>query len=236
MKRPQVRAQLEARIAYHFKNPALLEQALTHISALPNDSSRLGSYQRLEFLGDRVLGLAICNMLLEAYPSAEEGELSRRLADLVRADTCAEVAADMEVAPAIRLGAGEAQSGGRRKKAILADICEAIVGAVFLDGGPAAADALVGRFWGERLTASRRPLRDAKTALQEWAQGLGKAIPTYRETGRSGPDHNPMFQVTVTVAGVDDAEGTGQSKRVAEQMAAEVMLLREGVWGDKVND
>ncbi|GGE46742.1 ribonuclease 3 [Agaricicola taiwanensis] len=235
MKRVHVLAGLEAHLGYHFKDKALLEQALTHISALPNDGSRLGSYQRLEFLGDRVLGLAVCNMLLKAFPEAEEGELSRRLADLVRADTCAEVAAAMEAAPAIRLGAGEAHSGGRRKKAILADICEAIVGAVFLDGGLAAADELVVRFWGERLNRPQRPLHDAKTALQEWAQGRGLAIPLYREKARSGPDHDPVFRVTVSVAGLDDAEGTGRSKRVAEQMAAEVMLMREGVWGDKAN-
>lgn len=230
MKRATIRATLEKRLGYTFKNSALLEQALTHLSALPNDSPRLGSYQRLEFLGDRVLGLAVSHMLLEAFPTADEGELSRRLAELVRADTCAEVTADMDAAPAILLGAGEAQSGGRRKKAMLADICEAIIGAVYIDGGAAAADELVARFWGERLNAPSRRLRDAKTALQEWAQGQGLAIPRYAEAGRSGPDHKPMFDVRVSVVGFKDAEGSGASKRAAEQIAAEVMLKREGVW------
>jgi ribonuclease-3 len=222
---------LEARLGHVFADKALLERALTHITAARSKEGRLGSYQRLEFLGDRVLGLAVADMLIKAYPEADEGELSRRLAELVRAETCAEVAEEMELGPYIRLGAGEAGSGGRRKAAILSDVCEAVIGATHLDGGYAAAAALVERFWGERLLAPKRPLRDPKTELQEWAQGKGLAAPIYREVARSGPDHNPQFRVAVMVDGVEEAEGAGRSKRAAEQAAAEALLVREGVVG-----
>ncbi|RXF73875.1 ribonuclease III [Hansschlegelia zhihuaiae] len=220
---------LEARLGHVFADRTLLERALTHITAARSKEGRLGSYQRLEFLGDRVLGLAVADMLIGAYPTADEGELSRRLAELVRAETCAEVAEAMELGPYIRLGAGEAGSGGRRKAAILSDVCEAVIGATHLDGGYAAAAALVERFWGERLLAPKRPLRDPKTELQEWAQGRGLAAPVYREVARSGPDHNPQFRVAVMVEGVEEAQGGGRSKRAAEQAAAEALLAREGV-------
>lgn len=220
---------LEARLGHAFEDKALLDRALTHITAATSREGRLGSYQRLEFLGDRVLGLAIASMLFEAFPKADEGELSRRLAELVRAETCAEVADAMDLAPYIRLGAGEASSGGRRKAAILSDVCEAVIGAVFIDGGPQAGAAIVERFWKERMLAPRRPLRDPKTELQEWAQGRGLPPPLYREVARSGPDHDPQFRVSVAVDGFVDAEGAGRSKRAAEQAAAEIMLQREGV-------
>ncbi len=232
MSRNEARKALEERLGHRFADIKLLERALTHITALPGDQRR-DSYQRLEFLGDRVLGLAVSDMLVTAFPKADEGELSRRLAGLVRAETCAEIAIDLDVGPAIRMGAGEAQSGGRRKKAILADICEAIIGAVFIDAGFEAAREVVARFWRDRMEASGKPPRDAKTALQEWAQGRGLAIPVYQETSRTGPDHNPMFRVSVTVDGLAEAEGQGRSKRIAEQFAAEAMLTREGVWKAK---
>jgi len=228
-RRPASDGVLETRLGHVFADASLLERALTHISGATSKEGRLGSYQRLEFLGDRVLGLAIASLLLETYPTADEGELSRRLAELVRAETCAEVAEAMDVGPYIKLGAGEAGSGGRRKAAILSDVCEAVIGAVYIDAGYTAAQGLVGRFWRERLLAPRRPLRDAKTELQEWAQGRGLAAPLYREVARSGPDHNPQFLVAVTVDGVGDAEGAGRSKRAAEQAAAEALLQREGV-------
>lgn len=231
-RRPAADGALEAGLGHVFADRSLLERALTHISGATSKEGRLGSYQRLEFLGDRVLGLAIASLLMETYPTADEGEMSRRLAELVRAETCAEVAAAMDVGPYIRLGAGEASSGGRRKAAILADVCEAVIGAVYLDAGYAAAAGLVERFWRERLLAPRRPLRDAKTELQEWAQGRGLPAPLYREVARSGPDHNPQFTVAVTVDGVDEAEGSGRSKRAAEQAAAELLLQREGVATD----
>jgi ribonuclease-3 len=220
---------LEEKIGYHFTDPALLDHSLTHISALSGSRGRSGSYQRLEFLGDHVLGLAVSEMLFRTFPKADEGELSRRLADLVRRDTCAEVARVMELGEAIRLGQSEAGAGGRTRVAILADVCEALVGAVFLDGGYAAALALIERFWGERMRTPMRPLRDPKTVLQEWAQARGLPTPVYREVGRTGPHHDPEFRVTVELPNRPAAEGIGRSKRGAEQAAAAAMLTREGV-------
>ncbi|MDJ1156957.1 ribonuclease III [Chelatococcus sp. SYSU_G07232] len=222
------RALLEARIGHRFADADLLERALTHVSAVHSDKTR--TYQRLEFLGDRVLGLCVSDMLFAAFPSAEEGELSRRLAELVRKESCAEVATAWEVGPHLKLGDGEVASGGRRNRAILADVCEAIVGAVFLDGGYGAARGVVERAFTERMHAPRRPLRDAKTALQEWAQGRGLPAPTYDLVTRSGPDHAPMFRIAVKVEGLADAVGEGASKRVAEQAAAAGFLQREGIW------
>jgi ribonuclease III len=230
--RAAARATLEQHLGHRFRDPAVLDQALTHVSALSGEAARLNSYQRLEFLGDRVLGLIVADMLYEAFPDVPEGELSRRLAELVRAETCAEVAEAMRAGEAIRLGAGEAASGGRRKRALLADVCEAVVAAVYLDGGYPAARALVERYWRERMMNPRRPLRDAKTKLQEWAQGRGLPIPVYRETARSGPDHHPLFRVDVLVEGLSAAGAEGRPKRAAEQAAAEAMLRREGAWTD----
>lgn len=216
------------RIDYRFTDETVLDRALTHISAL-SGKSRSGSYQRLEFLGDRVLGLVVSDMLLRAFPKADEGELSKRLADLVRKETCAEVARAMDLGAAIRLGNSESNAGGRRRTAILADVCESLIGAVFLDGGYAAATKLIDKFWHERMETVARPPRDAKTALQEWAQGRGLPTPSYQEVERSGPHHNPEFRVAVVLPNRDPAEGQGRSKRAAEQAAAAAMLAREGV-------
>ncbi len=219
---------LEAAIGYSFSDPDLLSRALTHISALAG-AHRTGSYQRLEFLGDHVLGLVISDMLFHAFPKADEGELSRRLADLVRRETCAEVARAVDLGAALRLGSSEASAGGRARIAILADVCEAVVGAVFLDGGYAAAADLVERLWGERMRRPARPLRDAKTVLQEWAQARGLPTPSYAELARTGPHHNPEFLVSVSLPEREPSEGKGRSKRAAEQAAAAAMLKREGV-------
>ena len=225
----------EERIGYHFKNPALLDQALTHISALAGSRNRAGSYQRLEFLGDHVLGLAVSDMLFRAFPNADEGEMSRRLADLVRKEACADVARVIDLGAAIRLGASEANAGGRGRSAILADVCEALIGAVFVDGGYAAASALIERLWSERMRTPVRPLRDAKTLLQEWAQARGLPTPAYREVERKGPDHDPEFRVTVELPQLAPAEGLGRSKRAAEQAAAFAMLTRAGVKADRLD-
>lgn len=219
---------LETRLGHVFADKTLLERALTHISAATSKEGRLGSYQRLEFLGDHVLGLAVSAMLMEAFPKADEGELSRRLAELVRAEACAEVAAVMELGDYVRLGPGEASAGGRKNATILSDVCEGVIGAVYLDAGWPAASALVERFWGERMLAPVRPLRDPKSALQEWAAARGLGVPVYREVERSGPDHKPHFRISVTIDGLADAEGAGPSKRTAEQAAAESLLAREG--------
>ena len=224
------RTTLETRIGYKFADKDLLERALTHISAL-SGGNRAASYQRLEFLGDHVLGLVISDMLYRAFPRANEGELSRRLADLVRKETCAEVARTMDLGPALKLGNSESHAGGRRRTTILADVCEALVGAVFIDGGYKAADELIVRFWKERMLKPLRPLRDPKTMLQEWAQGRGLPTPAYREVERTGPHHDPQFRVAVDLPGLEPAEGVGGSKRAAEKIAASVMIEREGVGG-----
>lgn len=223
---------LEETIVYRFSDADLLERALTHISALKGGHSRTGSYQRLEFLGDHVLGLAISEMLFETFPKADEGELSRRLADLVRRETCADVARVIDLGAALRLGASEVRAGGRSRGAILADVCESLIGAIFLDGGYPAALAFVQRFWAERMRKPARPLRDPKTVLQEWAQARGLPTPSYREVERTGPHHNPEFRVSVTLPERDPAEGKGRSKRAAEQAAASALLSREGVRAD----
>jgi ribonuclease-3 len=220
---------LEERIGYHFKNPAQLEIALTHISALKGARNRAGSYQRLEFLGDHVLGLVISDMLYRTFPKADEGELSRRLADLVRKETCTEIARSIDLGVAIRVGSSEHNAGARTRPAILADVCEAVIGAVYLDGGYKAAEQLVDHLWEVRLRATAQPLRDPKTVLQEWAQARGLPTPAYREIDRSGPDHNPEFRIAVQLPAYAPAEGLGRSKRAAEQAAAAAMLAREGV-------
>ena len=218
------------KLGYHFENPALLDEALTHVSAPKADGQ---SYQRLEFLGDRVLGLAIADLLYRTFPGAPEGELSRRLAELVRRESCAEIAIAWDIGPYLKLGAGEAHAGERRNQTILADVCEAIIGAAFLDGGYEAARGVVERAFQPLLEAPRRPLRDPKSALQEWAQGRGLPPPSYTIVEQTGPDHAPKFRVMVKVKGAETEFGLGTSKRIAEQAAARSLLLREGVWTEE---
>jgi ribonuclease III len=223
-------AAIEARIGHKFSDPALLTTAFTHVSALNKATrNRADSYQRLEFLGDHVLGLIISDMLYRAFPKADEGELSKRLADLVRKESCADVAKSLGLVDDIKLG--PVGAGARLRKSVLGDICEAVIGAIFLDGGYAAAAQFVERNWTERMRKPRRPLRDPKTVLQEWAQSKGLPTPVYREVERTGPHHDPQFRVAVDLPGLDPAEGLGGSKRAAEKVAASVMIAREGVGG-----
>jgi ribonuclease-3 len=225
-------AAIEGRIGYKFQDAALLATAFTHVSALkPATRHRADSYQRLEFLGDHVLGLVVSDMLYRAYPRADEGELSKRLADLVRKESCADVAKSLGLLDDIKLGAVGAGAGARLRKSVLGDICEAVIGAIYLDGGHAAAVQFVERNWIERMRKPRRPLRDPKTVLQEWAQGKGLPTPVYREIERTGPHHDPQFRVAVDLPGLAPAEGVGGSKRAAEKVAASVMIEREGVGG-----
>lgn len=223
--KPELSA-LEARVGHVFGTPSLLRAALTHVSA---SQQRPESYERLEFLGDRVLGLAVAHMLYESFPEVSEGDLSRRLAALVRKESCALVAEAWGVGPHLRLGEGEAQTGGRRKRAILGDVCEAIIGAVFLDAGAETAENVVRAAFGDMMRAAADDLRDAKTALQEWAQARKLATPRYGVLSRGGPDHAPSFEVAVTIEGFAPAHGTGGSKRVAEQAAARTFMSREGL-------
>ncbi|RTL50312.1 MAG: ribonuclease III [Bradyrhizobiaceae bacterium] len=224
---------IEQRIGYSFTNPALLTTALTHVSALKSAQNREGSYQRLEFLGDHVLGLIVSDMLYRAFPKADEGELSKRLADLVRKEACADVAKSLGLNEAIKLGTVGPGAGARLRNSVVGDICEAVIGAIFLDGGYPAAVKFVEANWLERMRKPVRPLRDPKTILQEWAQGKGLPTPVYREMERSGPHHDPRFRVAVELPGLTPAEGEGGSKRAAEKAAATALLNREGVSGGK---
>jgi ribonuclease III len=224
-------AAIEARIGHKFTDTSLLTTAITHVSALKQQRKRGESYQRLEFLGDRVLGLIVSDMLYRSFPDADEGELSKRLADLVRKESCAEVAKGLGLTDDIKLGAVGVGASARLRKSVLGDICEAVIGAVYLDGGYPAAATFVERNWTERMKKPRQPLRDPKTVLQEWAQGKGLPTPVYREVERTGPHHDPQFRVAVDLPGLAPAEGVGGSKRAAEKVAASVMIEREGVAG-----
>jgi ribonuclease-3 len=234
VRRPSAKAAakiIEQRIGHTFADASLLATAFTHVSALKSARSRADSYQRLEFLGDHVLGLIVSDMLYRAFPKADEGELSKRLADLVRREACADVAKSLGLDEAIKLGSVGAGASARLRNSVLGDICEAVIGAVFLDGGYAAAAEFVERNWTERMRKPVRPLRDPKTVLQEWAQGKGLPTPVYREVERTGPHHDPQFRVAVELPGLAAAEGIGGSKRAAEKLAATALLKREGVTG-----
>jgi ribonuclease-3 len=234
-RRDTVLTQLFERLGYDFKNRSLIELALTHASARPSLKPNEDN-ERLEFLGDRILGLAIAELLTASFPDASEGELARRFNQLVRAETCAEVAQDWELGKLILMSGGEADSGGRGKKTILANACEAALGAIFIDGGYAAARDIVHRFWAAELSGYGLATPDAKSVLQEWAQGRRLPLPRYIEIAREGPDHAPHFTAEVQIDGVAPERGHGANKRAAEQAAALAMLLREGVWQAPTHD
>ena len=217
------------RLGYAFNDRSLVELALTHASARPSLKPNEDN-ERLEFLGDRVLGLAIAELLTTSFPEASEGELARRFNQLVRAETCADVAQRWELGKLIVMSGGEAESGGRAKKTILANACEAVLGAIFIDGGYEPARDVVHRYWAAELSGLDLAAPDAKSILQEWAQGRHLPLPRYIEVSREGPDHEPRFTSEVQIDGVAPERGHGANKRAAEQAAALAMLLREGVW------
>lgn len=221
---------LADRLGCKISDLELLRRAVTHASA--RSSKKISKdNERLEFLGDRVLGLCVAEMLMHAHPDAAEGELAPRLNRLVRKEMCAQIAdEDWDLGAAMIMSGGEALSGGRRKMTILGNACEAVLGAIFVDGGFDVARDVINRFWGPRLLGAETIPVDAKTALQEWAQARRLALPSYRETKRAGPDHEPHFVISVSLTDREPAIGEGPSKRVAEQAAAEAMLLREGIW------
>ncbi|MEX0955538.1 MAG: ribonuclease III [Dehalococcoidia bacterium] len=211
-----------------FADRALLERALTHASA------RKGiDYQRLEFLGDRVLGLVISEMLFSAFPDAPEGELSVRLNALVNAETLAAIAEEIGLPAFINTGAEIRALSGRKRVNVRADVTEALIAALYLDGGPDAARAFVRRHWAERAQSAGAARRDPKTQLQEWAHQVVGEAPTYQTEDRAGPDHDPVFTVSALLKGYKPASATGRSKREAEQNAATAMLVREGVWEEE---
>lgn len=223
--------QLESKLGYSFKDQSLLVCALTHKSAIsPHDNDVTASYQRLEFMGDRVLALVVAEMLFKAFPDAEEGELARRFTGLVRNETCTSVAIECDIPAYIILSESEDRAGGRKKEAIIGDVCEAVLAALYFDGGMDVARAFIERNWRERMESWSKPLRDPKTALQEWAHGKKRATPDYREISREGPDHALSFVMEVKVEGFKPGKGKGSSKREAEQKAASAVLVREGIW------
>ena len=215
----------EGRLGYVFSRPELLIRALTHSSF----ATATGDNQRLEFLGDRVLGLVMAEALLMADKGASEGLLAPRFNALVRKEACADVARQIDLGDVLRLGRSEMMTGGRRKEALLGDAMEAVIAAVYRDAGFDAAKRVVLRLWGRRIDHVEADARDAKTSLQEWAQGKKLGLPKYTEVSRSGPDHAPEFEVKVSVADIAPVVASGSSKRMAEQAAAEAMLLREGI-------
>ena len=214
-------AELERSLGHRFGDRAVLDQALTHPSA---SSPSRPDNQRLEFLGDRVLGLIIAQKLMDAYPSAEEGDLAPRFNALVRRETLAEVAEGIGLGQYLRLGRSESTSGGRRKAAILADAMEAVIAALYLDGGIEAAETFIATEWNARIEAVDKAPTDAKTAVQEWAQGQGLALPTYRLVSRTGPDHAPNFVIEASLENGASGQGQAGSKKQAEQNAAQALL------------
>ncbi len=231
MTRPKTRQQekLTDLLGHSFHDQALLERALRHPSAADD---ALDSYERLEFLGDRVLGLIVAEELLERFPDEAEGDIARRHTALVRRETAAKIAAEIGLGAHLDVSKGEHDAGTRNNPAVLGDALEALLAALYIDGGLPAARSFIHRHWASRLVATRRPPRDAKTALQEWAQARGLPLPTYRETAREGPPHSPCFTISVSIEGNGEATAAGSSKRRAEQAAAAAMLDRLDVTTD----
>ena len=213
----------QTRIGHSFRQPALLVRAVTHSSI---SSPTKPDNQRLEFLGDRVLGLVMAEALLSADANAAEGLLAPRFNALVRKETCADVARDIGLGEVLKLGRSEMMSGGRRKEALLGDAMEAVIAAVYLDAGFDAAKKLVLQLWSARIDAVDHDARDAKTSLQEWAQARAMPPPSYVEISRDGPDHQPMFTVEVRLENGATQSARAGSKRIAEQSAARALLTR----------
>ena len=218
---------LEDLIGYDFSDKDRLDRAITHASARPGKGS---NYERLEFLGDRVLGLCIAEMLFRTFREAKEGELSVRLNQLVSAESCAAVSDDLGLHRFIRTGADVKKLTGKAMLNVRADVVESLIAAIYLDGGLEAARGFILRNWENRAARAEGARRDAKTELQEWAHARFSTTPNYRVDERSGPDHDPSFTVTVEIKGVAPGTGIDRSKRAAEQAAATKILEREGVW------
>jgi len=222
---PQRFEEISERIAYRFNDRLLLVTALSHASM----QRKHGDYERLEFLGDRVLGLVIAEQLFKENPSYREGDLAANHSALVRADTCVEAGAAIDIADLIMVGKGERAKGMTSNRTVQGDVMEALIAAIYLDGGLEAAREFILRLWEPFLSRPRLAQKDPKTFLQEWALARGLPIPAYRVVNREGPEHEPVFAVAVEVKGKKAAEGTAKSKRAAEQDAAAVFLEREGI-------
>jgi ribonuclease-3 len=218
---------IAALLGYTFGNRDLLKAALTHGSGRKGKTNT--TYQRLEFLGDRVLGLVIAEELYVRNPRKAEGALAQNFSLLVRAEACAEAARELGIADHIRVGQKEKAQGMTTQTLILGDVMEAILGAMYIDGGLEPSRALIIRLWERRLSNRSKLIKDAKSFLQEWALGKAKAIPLYRIVAREGPDHSPHFTIGVIVEGFAEALASAQSKRIGEQLAAEAFLRREKI-------
>jgi ribonuclease-3 len=221
----RARAALEQRLGHSFSDPDLVLHALTHGSG----KARTSDYQRLEFLGDRVLGLVIAEALFKTFAGDGEGAMSARHSALVRAETCAAVAAALGLDEFVVVGAAERRKGLHQSASVLADVMEAVIGALYLDGGLGVAQRFILSHWAGALAGQQVVSKDAKTTLQEWALGRGLAIPAYETLSRTGPDHAPHFEVRLSVQNHAAATGQGASKRAAEMAAAAAFLAREGV-------
>jgi ribonuclease-3 len=214
---------LAAVLGHRFANPSLLAEALTHRSAARSDGHRFG-YERLEFLGDRVLGLVIADLIFDVFPAAPEGELARRLTALVRRETLVEVAAGLGLGGYLQLSDSEARAGGRDNPGLQADACEAVIGALYLDGGLEAARHFIHTHWRPLVETAGAARRDPKTRLQEWAQACGLPLPEYRTVSETGPAHQPEFTMEVRIEGAEPVRATARTKRRAEQDAARALL------------
>lgn len=215
---------LEKRVGHSFSDQILLQQALTHASRVGMPDARTDSNERMEFLGDRVLGIIIADLLYQRFSSENEGALSRRFTALVRMEALARVAGSIGLAEHLHMSQGEAETGGRDNPALLADACEALIAALYLDGGLDVARRFVEENWQALLEEDPTPPKDAKTALQEWTQARGLGLPEYTVVDQSGPSHAPVFTVAVSVSGKPEQRASGPSKRRAEQDAASAML------------
>lgn len=227
---PHLVAELEKRTGHRFADLVNLDRALTHSSA---KSRTVNDYERMEFLGDRVLGLCIAELLFKDFPGANEGELSVRLNALVNADTLAEVADQLRLHEFIRTGADVRDLTSDRQKNVRADVVESLIATIYLDGGLDAARRFIQLYWAERSKHVMAARRDAKTELQEWAHKHYSIVPSYKEVSRDGPDHEPTFVIEVQLAELKSERGMGRSKRLAEQAAAEKILRREGIWNEQ---
>ncbi len=214
--------EIESILGYRFTRPDLPQEAMTHRSAAIGKGSH-GSNERLEFIGDRVLGLLMAEWLAERFPQEQEGDLGRRLAHLVSQPVLAQVADDLGLARVLSVSSGEAKAGVKQRATVLADALEAALGALYLDGGLPPARHFIHRAWGQAMVENAEPPKDPKSALQEWAHKRLRAVPSYAVTNRSGPAHAPAFTVTVT-AGAHSGVGVAGSKQAAEQAAAAALL------------
>jgi ribonuclease-3 len=219
---------LERRLMHRFARPQTLERALTHSSFARQSATPGYDNERLEFLGDRVLGLVVADMVLDGFPDAPEGQIAKRHAVLVQKNTLAVIAGRLDIAAELKLSAGEEEQGGRGNPGILADAMEAVIGALYLDGGLAVARRFVEQAWGDLVEAMSEAPQDAKTSLQEWAQARGKKLPLYEVMHQKGPDHDPVFTVRAFVEGLEPVTADAPSKRAAEKLAAQKLLDQIG--------